>query len=176
MAVYFSDHFNSTSGATSLADPTQIVSAGVNGGRLRYKKGTITDTVTSGEVMRFFTMKSSDRLIELHISSDGGSDAGAVNVGIYLAGTNHDGAVVDADLFGSAVTISTAIDRTDAWTESTTLDGTDRGKALWAQAAVGAGSDTSDPGVLYDICCVASTTFTTADSIITLEAVYTAGD
>lgn len=187
MTQWFSDHLSlpgTTAGfggitVNTLPDPLPVVSsAGVGHGRIRYKRATITGLplVTTPDVLRFFSMRSGDRLFELLLSSDGGSTAGAVHIGIYLAGTNHDGAVVDADLFASAQTISTALDRTDVWTESTTLDGTDRGKALWEQAAVGAGTDTSDPDVVYDICATVSTSFTVADSELVLEAYYTSGD
>ena len=100
-----------------------------------------------------------------------------LNLGLYLAGENHDGAVQDVDLFCSALDISTAaIDRTDALVEAATLAGTDRGKTVWEQLAVGAGTDTVDPEVWYDVVGVPSTSCATADTTIVLEAYYTAGD
>jgi len=179
MTVWYSDHYGADGdNDTSIASPPVVVPVGIKHGRVRYNRATITGLPlqTAPDVLRFFTMKSGDRLLELLLSSDGGSGAGAIDVGIYLAGTDHTGAVVDADLFASAQAISTAIERTDIFNESAVLQHEDHGKTLWALAAIGAGSDTVDPEVLYDICGTVTTSFTTTDSILTLEAYYTAGD
>jgi len=179
MTVWYSDHFGTDGdNDTSLASPSKVVSAGVSRGRVRYKRATITGLPlqTTPDVLRFYTLKSSDRIINQWISSNGGSDAGAIDIGLYLTGTNHDGAVVDQDLFSSAQDISTAIHKTAALVESTVLQHEDAGKTLWEMAAVGAASYTSDPGVLFDVCATVTTSFTTTDSILTLECLYTSGD
>jgi hypothetical protein len=126
------------------------------------------------------TFKSGDRLLEMWLASDGTSAAGAVDVGLSLTGSNHDGALVDVDLFGTAIVTSTAMERSEALVEAALAKATTvksgRGLPLWEAAAIGAGSDTSDPGVQYDILLTPTTSFTSADSIITLEAYYTSGD
>lgn len=177
MAVWYGTHFGVDAGTgNALVHPPKVVSAGIKHGRIRYNRAMITGLCLSAEVLRFFSMKSSDRLLEIMISSNGGSDAGAIDIGIYLSGNDHDGAVVDADLFASAQATSTAIARTDAFNESAILQHEDRGKHLWELAAVGDGSDTVDPQVSYDICGVVTTEFTTTASILVLEAYYTSGD
>jgi hypothetical protein len=125
-------------------------------------------------MMRF---REEDRLYNLRISSDGGSDAGAINVGLFEAGSNHDGTVIDADLFASALTISSAIDETEIFDESSVLSGIDRGKRMWELAAVGAASYTAAPNLVqgFEIAFTVSTTFTTTNSVIVLIADYTSG-
>ena len=177
MSTWYGTHFGVDAGTgVALTHPPKVVSNGIKHGRIRYNRAMITGLCLSTEEMRFFSMKSSDRLLELMVSSDGGSTAAAANFGVYLSGDAHDGAVVDADLFASAQALSTAIARTDIFNESAVLQHEDRGKMLWELCAVGAGSDTVDPQVSYDICGVVSTTFTDAVSIVVLEAYYTSGD
>lgn len=179
MTTWYSDHFGTDGdNDTSLADPPKIVSAGISHGRVRYKRGYFKGLAlqVAPDVIRFFQLRSKDRLLELLISSDGGSDAGALDIGLHLAGTNHDGAVVDQDLFASAQDISSAIERTDIFNESAVLQHEDHGKTLWELAAVGAASYTEDPQLVFEVTGTITTSFTTADSILVLEAYYTAGD
>lgn len=177
MTVWYSDHYGADGdNDTSKVSPPLVVPVGIKHARIRYARATITGMPLAADVLRFMTLRSGDRLLELMISSDGGSTAAALNFGIYLAGNAHDGAVKDADLFASAQAISTAIERTSIFLESGTPQHEDHGKRLWELLALGDGDDTVDPVVLYDICGVVSTAFTDADSIMTLEAYYTAGD
>ncbi len=176
MTVWFSDHFGSDGdNDTSIAVPGKITPASINHGRVYYKRAMITGMPldSTPDVLRFFSMKSGDRLLELMVSSDGGSTAAAMDIGLYLSGLNHDGAVVDADVFETAQVISTAIERDDVLAAGTVLQHEDRGKTLWAMANVGAQSYTVDPLVNYDVCGLVTTAFTDADSIMVLEAYYT---
>lgn len=179
MTVWFSDHYGTDGdNDTSIADPIKVVSAGISRSRVRYKRAFFTGLAldSTPDVIRFFTLKSGDRLLELLISSDGGSAAGAMDIGLYLSGTSHDGAVVDQDLFASAQAISSAIERTAVLIEASTLQHEDHGKQLWDMAQIGAATLTADPLVNYDICGTVTTAFTTTDSILVLEAYYTSGD
>jgi len=179
MSVWYSDHYGADGTSdNSIASPPNVVSVGVKHGRIRYARATLTGLCLDTEVMRYLTLKSSDRILEIMISSDGGSTAAAANYGVYKAGNAHDGAVLDADLFASAQALSTAIARTDIFNESAVLQHEDRGKQLWELVVVGADPDsyTADPQILMDICGVVSTTFTDAVSITTLEVYYTSGD
>jgi hypothetical protein len=179
MTTWYSDHYGTDGdNDTSIAVPIKTVSAGISHGRVRYKRATITGLplVTTPDILYFYTLHSSDRIINQWISSNGGSDAGAIDIGLYTSNSNHDGAVLDADLFSSAQAISTAIHKTAALVESGILQHEDTGKTLWEMYAVGDGSDTVDPNVNYDICGTVTTSFTTTDSILTLECIYTSGD
>jgi hypothetical protein len=175
MTAYYSDNIADSSANTTLVAGYRP-SAGIKHARTRVSTARVSGLLLTTDIARMITLQSGDRLLKLELTSNGGSDAGAVNIGLYLSGSAHDGAVVDADLFASAQTISTAIDLTDVFNESAVLDHTDRGKTMWELAAVGAGSDTIDPLVQYDIVIVPSTSFTTTASILTLIATYMAGD
>lgn len=178
MSTYFSDHYSTGLSITALPATEVNPDAGISHGRVRYKRAQVTALALTTDTIRMFTMRSDHRLIELVISSDGTSGAGAVNVGLYLTGSAHDGAVLDADLFGSAVTISTAIHRTAVLVESAVLQHEDGGKRLWEMVVIGADplSWTVDPQLRFDVVLVPSTSFTGTASILTLEAYYTAGD
>ena len=176
MTVWFSDHFGADGTAdTSIATPGKITPSSINHGRIYYKRGFVEALAlnSSTDVLRFFTMKSGDRLLELWISSDGGSGAGAIDIGLHLSGTAHDGAEVDLDLFANAVTISTNIERTDAFAEANTLQHEDHGKTLWELAAIGLQTYTVDPLVNFDFTANVTTDFTTTAPKLVLEAYYT---
>lgn len=176
MANWFSDHFGTDGdNDTSLPVTIKTLSAGVNHAKVRYKRAGFTGMplASSSDVIRWFTLKSGDRLLELMWSSNGGSSAGNLDFGLYTYAATHDGAVLDTDLFGSAVDVKTAAQRTSCLIESAVLQHEDVGKTLWEMYAVGAGSDTVDPAITYEIGSLVTTDFATADSILVLEAYYT---
>lgn len=179
MTTWYSDHFGADGdNDTSLPVVPKQVSAGLKHGRIRGSIARFTGLplLTAPDVIRLMTLKSSDRIRSIKVSCDGGSDAAAVNLGLYLTGANHDGAAVDADLFGSAVDLSSALDQSELFDEAA-LSGVDRGKQLWELVNVATASTyASDPQVDYDLCMVVTTAFTTADSEVVVEVEYTAGD
>jgi hypothetical protein len=132
-----------------------------------------------------FTMRSADRLIELLISTDGAATAGAVDVGVWLSGDNHDGATIGSatvNLFADALALTTLSQRTsclgvEGGSSSIPVAGEEcpHGMTLWELVNMGDGTYTSDPGINFDITLNPSTTFDVA-TIITLEAYYTSGD
>lgn len=178
MSVFFSDHYSTGISITALPATPVNPDAGIAHGRKRYRRAQVTALALTTDTIRMITMKSSDRLINLQISSDGVSAAGAVNIGAYLTGNLHDGVVLDADLFASAITTSSAIHRTAALVEAGTVQHESGGIPLWEMVVEGADplSWTVDPQVRIDLVITPSTSFTTTASILTLEAEYTAGD
>ena len=185
MATYFSDHYVDATDATRISNPATDQSsldtayrapAGIAHARLRKKRAACSTLALTTDEVRVMTFKSNDRLFDLTVSGDGGSTAGAINLGLYLTGNRHDGAVVDVDLFASALTTSSAIARVDHFEESATLSELNRGWQMWEIAAVGAGTDTEDPQTQYDLVFVPSTSFTVANTVLVFEALYTAGD
>jgi len=144
----------------------------------RFTAAAHADTVNL--VIGYF--KSSDQIIDIRFYTDGGGTAGAFNLGLWTT-TFSDGApthtVADVDLYASAKATGTAILHGSAiatvFTEAATLDDFDRGKALWAQLAIGAGSDTTDPGVTYALIADISTTIDAANELA-FEVEYVAGD
>lgn len=154
MPTFFSDHFSSGAGQTSLPTHPIKTPQGINGGPLRMSRGYISDpsdAFAAADVLRFFQLPSAARIYELYIISDAVFTGGTVDVGLHKAGNNHDGAVIDADLFASAVDVFTAEIRTEIFGESTTFEEDDRGKPLWALANEGAGTYTEDPNETWEI-------------------------
>ena len=176
MATYFSDHYAEDFSTNSTVDKQYKISAGIGHARLRYKKALCTVMALTTDQIRFMTFKSSDRIVSILVSATGGSTAGALDVGLHLTGNNHDGAVIDKDLFGAALDTKGALARTESFIEAGTLTEADRAKPLWVVAAIGAASYTVDPGVQFDLSGVPSTSFTDAVEVMTVEVWYTAGD
>lgn len=182
MADWYSDHIGADGLLdTSVASPPTVISAGLNHGRVRYKRAIVNTTggnPASGDVYVFFTMKSSDRLFNLMVSNDAAHDVvTACDLGLRLRGTNHDGGAVDPNFFDDAVDIATAaVDRGEALVTGAQVAGTDRGKQLW-EMLDDASITTygSDPHLEYDI-TLTLTQEPTTGGIVVLEAEYTAGD
>ena len=177
MAAYYSDLITDPADNTSLSKYYKAP-VGISGARTRTSVARATGLFLTTDVVRMASLHSSRQLLHIGIGADGASTAGAVNLGLYLAGTDHDGAVVDVDLFASAQSVASALDpwAADGFVEATTLGGVDRGKKLWELAALGAASYTEDPDVMFDICIVPSTSLTVAASELSLWLTYTAGD
>lgn len=188
MTTYYSDHFTTGGLSTDSFDNQIRVSAGVGHSRLRYKRGRITThatTFASTDTARILTMRSSARLIELLISTDGAASNGTVDVGVFLSGTNHDGASIGTatvNLFADALALTTLGNRTsifgaEAGSSSVPVAGEEcpNGTTMWELVNMGDGAYTSDPEINFDITLLPTVTFNAA-TIITLEAYYTAGD
>lgn len=171
MASYFSDHYAALTANTTLL-PNQVNSVAKKGSRVRYIRSELefTGAFAINEVARMFDLKSSDRLIQLFLTTDDLGTVGSLNIGLYLSGSAHDGAVVDLDCFATAVLVTSAVARTDVLLESTTFAIETRGKELFRYAAL-----TVDPVVQYDIAIVANAATDAAGTVV-LEALYLAGD
>lgn len=166
MANHYSEHFavvssSTVAPATAYADPPIKAAPGRGMARV-YRKTAHMDfsSIASGgivdaDVARVFSLKSGDRITALLFQADTGFvDTGTltIDIGLHAVNDTHSGAVLDVNLFAALVNLdATASEDVDAFLESGTLDGLDRGKALWELLALGAGSDTSDPFVEYDV-------------------------
>lgn len=184
---FFSDHFNNnaTPGVTTLTGSLAFSRdrrppAGLGHSRVRKKiaRMTVGTGAVIGSELRMMQIRSSDRIGEIFVSSDGGATAFAADLGLYKVGSSdaHDGAVIDAELFASALALSTAIARVDQFKEATTLDDEDRWKTAWELAAVGAASYTEDPQEDWDIVLTVTTALTVALNEVVVEITYTSGD
>ena len=178
--LFFSELFAEASTPTTL-DSQKRAPAGVSHGRKRYARAEVLTTATlttdtAASQIRVKQFKSGDRIhkITVHNTADGGS--GAVNMGLWKSGTAHDGAVVDADIFLAAQSVSgaSAAGGIEGFTDGA-LDDFDRGKTLWELATVGAASYTSDPMEDWDVVITATATVATAQNYV-VEFEYTSGD
>ena len=179
MANWYSDHFGADGSAdSSVKDPAKISHVGISGGRMRVKRASITvlDSAAA-DVLWMFSMKSGDRLYKLEHQTDGGfSASSSAELGLYTYAETHDGAVLDVDLFGAGQDVTSALDVATEVFDDGALGGEDRGKQLWEQLAVGAGSDTVDPFVQYDFCLTLNGEDDATSSTYVLIAHYVAGD
>lgn len=96
--------------------------------------------------------------------------AAAADVGLYRT-TQDGGAVVDADLFGSAVSLATAITTgTNILHESGVLDIANLAKPLWQILGL-----STDPQVMYDVVATL-TAAATATGTLTARITYAQGN
>ena len=178
MANHYSTNYSSSAAATAVADGFTPHVGEVHG-RLRYKRMHFASSgaLTINDVVRMGKFKSNDRIISLHLSADDMGTAGDVSVGLYESSSDaRDGAVIDLNLFASAVDVNAAaIYRTDVTNESGVITADGAGRELWYQANIGGGTYTEDPGESWDL-CLEITEATTAAGDMVLEATYVAGD
>jgi len=182
MADLYSDHYNDTVSSSSISDPRIKVTPGRNHATLRYKRATatVTTATAAGDVVRFFTMKKSDRLIHLYLShAADASTSAAGDFGLYLG---EGGALVDINLFCAVGTspmidITAAIARVDVLTAEGTIPNEARSKALWVMSNLGASNYGSleDAPDSFDIAMTISAEVGIVASEYVLEAVYTSG-
>jgi len=180
MADQFSDHFADVQPGLIL-NTQRRASAGISHGRKRTKIARVTLDLSPsafgvGDVARIAQFKSSDRIEEILVTSGGASTVLTADLGLYRTGQNHDGAVVDADLFASALALNGVIARVDEFTEAGTLDNFDRFLTLWELAAIGAATFTEDPFLDFDLALTGTAAIATADEPIVIEVTYTSGD
>lgn len=155
MANFFSDNFADAitdDYSASRKTPGEIGHARLRKKRMNIVTGAaaaIADTLVLGK------FKSGDRLYDLRMStSSATATTGIINIGLYVAALNHvpvAANIVDVDLFGALIVTTTVLERTDVLVEAGTILGFSRGLTLWEMAALGAGSDTVDPMVDYDL-------------------------
>lgn len=101
------------------------------------------DSIAS--VLRFVSVPSHARVNAVRMSTEA-ITSGAMDVGIYR-NTRDGAAVVDADFFGSAVSIATAATNTDVTNESTVNTVLKQTQPLWQALGFSA-----DPQTTFDVC------------------------
>jgi hypothetical protein len=186
MADYYSNHFANQADATRETNAAVAATAieldyrppsGLAHSRLRTKicHSQVTLLLASADTLRLMTFKSNDRIHQLFLTSDDAGATGDIDLGIYLAGNRHDGAVVDVDLFGADTDVNAAaISRVDQF-DAGALSDIHRGFMLWELAAIGDATYTADPQTQFDLVITVTELFAAATDIV-VEAVYTAGD
>lgn len=125
----------------------------IQGGRLREDIGVLEavsgDSI--GSVYRMVRVKSGVRISQILLSCDAITTC-AGDVGIYDIPSVNSGAVIDADFFGSAVSLASALVNSDVTHEADAADAgagfglADIEKPLWQALGLSA-----DPNKLYDI-------------------------
>lgn len=152
------------------ADATPVeLNPSYQNGTLREQVATIEATSgdSIGSTYRMLRVFSGWRISDLIIDSDDIGTTAAADVGLYDVASVNAGAVVDADFFASALSLSGgALAATNITHESAVIDVANKGKRIWEQLAL-----TTDPGKWYDI-VLTLTAATDAAGTITLRARY----
>ena len=133
------------------------VSALISGGVLREKVATLEVAAADddGSTYRFFRVHSSDRVSSFEAASDAITAGTSFDFGLYDTEENG-GAVVDADMFASAVDLSSA----SGFTNEATADIAEVEQTVWERLGL-----SSDPGKDYDVVALANTVGSAAGTI-----------
>ena len=168
-----------------IDDPLQKLAAGQSHSKLHYKRGSVfvVGATAAGAVLRFFPLKSSDRIIELVISHTvDASTTVTANIGLYDSiQDGSGGALIDLDLFNDVgdvpmADITIVMRRLDVFASAASvLDNEDRGKMLWELADEGAASHSKDPIKSWDICMTILAETGIVASEYVLECIYAGG-
>lgn len=145
----------------------------INDGRLA-KGGVISaigsvavgaaDSATSKFILA--TVPSTAMIRQILASCPAGMTTLAGDVGVYRA-TVDGGAVVDVDLFGSAVSFATVLNNSDITDESTNYSTDKQEQPLWQAAGL-----TTDPGTPLDIVITVTTANTGVAGRVGLKVNY----
>lgn len=150
----------------ATATPRVFTNTAVSVGTVREAVGvaTVSASQPSADIIRFVRVPSNARISEVLLSTGDAVTAGAIDIGVYQTDDNG-GAVVDADLFASALALTGGpFNNSDQTFESGEYTYAESGKALWEVLGL-----SSDPGREYDICATVTTTFNGADTTQVLK-------
>jgi len=147
--------------STAIADMVATPRVAVNPakgapGLLRETAGYVANAAddSANSIHRFCRVPSNARISQVLLSTGDATTAGAVDIGIYQISSNG-GAVVDADLFASALALTGGpFQNTDVTYESGEYTEAESAKALWEVLGLSA-----DPKREYDVAATITTTF-----------------
>lgn len=149
------------------ADPRVMSPAHLGLGNMRCMAATVE--VAAGDdnasIYRMFRVHSAWRVHQLLLWNDAITSGSAYDVGLYQTAANG-GAVVDADLWASDVTMVSARGASgplDLTFEALNID--DIEKPVWEIAGIAVTTLTADPNRYYDICLTADTVGSGAGTI-----------
>lgn len=150
------------------ATPSVPNNSAVEGGMIRGVAATLEsvsgDDIAS--VYRFFRVPSNARVHDLKLYCDDIGSTTIADIGLYQTAANG-GAVVDADFFGSAVSLKDgALNGTDVAHESGVFNIDDVMKPLWSALGLSA-----DPKIDYEV-CLTLTAASDAAGTISLKMLY----
>lgn len=160
---------NSTWITNAVATPKVFTDAAKSVGTLKEASSaaTVSATQASGDTVRMVRVPSNARISEVLLSTGDATLAGAINIGVWQTADNG-GAVVDADLFASALALTGGpFNNSDQTFESGEYTYAESAKPLWEVLGL-----TADPNREYDIVCEVSTTGDGMGTTIALKVRY----
>lgn len=159
--------------STAIADMVAVPRVPVNptkgaAGRLFEVAGLVTPAAddSANSIHRFCRVPSNARISTVLLNAAAATTAGAVDIGVYQTADNG-GAVVDADLFASAVALTAAQTNANLTYESGEYTLAESVKPLWEVLGLA-----SDPNREYDIAWTITTTFNGGPTAALLRVQY----
>lgn len=160
---------NSTWITNLSATPAVATDANQSVGSCKLAKSvaTVSATIPSGDIVRLVRVPSNARIDQVLLSTADATTAGAIDIGVYQTVANG-GAVVDADLFASALALTGGpFNNSDQTFESGEYTYAESCLPLWSALGLSA-----DPGREYDICATVTTTGNGMGTTIALAVQY----
>ena len=163
-------------------DTQRRASAGHSHSRLRrtLAQVSIGTVAAAADQVRMLTLKSSDILHSVLFGPEGAGRAGDADLGWYLTGDAHDGALASAASVDAMSTTALVFDTETVRAEKIFAGdyaSENLGKQIWELVNVSdAATYTADPGGTFDLTMTMTETMTGTVTLVTLEALYTAGD
>jgi hypothetical protein len=152
------------------ATPAVATNSNESTGVLRVAKSvaTVSATQASGDIIRLVRVPSNARIDAVLLNTGDATTAGAIDIGVYQT-TANGGAVVDADLFASALALTGGpFNNSDQTFESGEYTYAEAALPLWEALGL-----TVDPKREYDICATVTTTGNGMGTVLGLEVRYT---
>lgn len=153
----------------ATATPLVLTSSNKSTGEHKVAKSvaTVSATIPSGDIVRMVRVPSNARIDKVLLSTGDATTAGATDIGVYQTETNG-GAVVDADLFASALALTGGpFNNSDQTFESGEYTYAECALPLWEVLGLSADSNRE-----YDICLTITTTGNGMGTTIALAVEY----
>lgn len=160
---------NSTWITNAVATPKVLTNSNQSCGRVFSAKSvaTVSATQASGDTIRLVRVPSNARIDAVLLTTGDATTAGAINIGVWQTADNG-GAVVDADLFASALALTGGpFTRSDQTWESGEYTYAESCLPLWQVLGL-----TADPVREYDIVAEVSSTGNGMATTMALEVQY----
>lgn len=160
---------NSTWITNAVATPKVATNSNKSVGQAFSAKSvaTVSATIPSGDIVRFVRVPSNARIDAVLLSTGDAVTAGAIDIGVYQTADNG-GAVVDADLFASALALTGGpFNNSDQTFESGQYTYAESALPLWEVLGLSA-----DPNREYDIAATVTTTGDGMGTTMALEVRY----
>jgi hypothetical protein len=160
---------NSTWIGNAVASPVVLTTSNKSAGRMFTAKSvaTVSATQASGDTIRLVRVPSNARIDAVLLTTGDATTAGAIDIGVYQTAGNG-GAVVDADLFASALALTGGpFTRSDQTWESGQYTYAESCLPLWEALGLSV-----DPNRDYDIVATVTTTGDGMGTTMVLEVQY----
>jgi hypothetical protein len=160
---------NSTWIGNAVASPVVLTTSNKSAGRMFTAKSvaTVSATQASGDTIRLVRVPSNARIDAVLLTTGDATTAGAIDIGVYQTAGNG-GAVVDADLFASALALTGGpFTRSDQTWESGQYTYAESCLPLWEALGL-----STDPNRDYDIVATVTTTGDGMGTTMVLEVQY----